>query len=45
MFDDYQYYLDYIIDSGGTMKTFYGRNKITNDDLAIKIDKTKKILY
>ena len=41
-FDDYQYYLDYIIGSGGTMKTFYGRNKITNDDLAIKIDKTKK---
>ena len=27
------------------MKTFYGRNMITQDDLTIKIDNTKKILY
>ena len=39
---DYVYYLDYIIGNGGTMQTFYARNKYTGDDAAVKVELKKK---
>ena len=40
--EDFYYYPNYIIGSGGTMKVYYGIQKDNKFEVAIKIDKEKK---
>ena len=42
IFNDYIYYLDYVIGAGGQMKTFFGKNMKKNEYTAIKIETKKK---
>ena len=45
-FDEFKYFNNYNIGAGGNMLVFYGKNKINNDDLAVKIEfKDKKFSY
>ena len=40
--DDFCYYTNFNIGSGGTMRVYYGNNKTKKIDVAVKIDKEKK---